>query len=127
MREAIEYKVRENGPATKPAEVQSIIRLGGGRGELAPRQLGDQPCHAMRELLEDGLVRNGVITEQGLEALEPYRVKRAVFIAAYYNLMNNAIARMASVFERYEEVVVVGPMIFYPGGEIVRDSFIILR
>jgi len=29
-----------------------------------------------------GLMQNGVITEAGLEALEPYRVQRAVFIAA---------------------------------------------
>ena len=34
------------------------------------------------ELAEEGLVKGGVITQKGLEALEPYRVKRAVFIAA---------------------------------------------
>ncbi len=36
----------------------------------------------MTELSENGLIENGVITEKGLDALEPYRVKRAVFIAA---------------------------------------------
>lgn len=36
----------------------------------------------MSELSENGLVSGGKITEKGMEALEPYRVKRAVFIAA---------------------------------------------
>ncbi|MDE7300674.1 MAG: winged helix-turn-helix transcriptional regulator, partial [Clostridia bacterium] len=36
----------------------------------------------LKELLELGYVNDGVITERGLSALEPYRVKRAVFIAA---------------------------------------------
>lgn len=34
------------------------------------------------ELTELGYIRDGAITEAGLEALEPYRVKRAVFMAA---------------------------------------------
>ncbi len=34
------------------------------------------------ELSEKKLVENGCITEKGLQALEPYRVKRAIFIAA---------------------------------------------
>lgn len=33
-------------------------------------------------LMEHGYVANGALTAAGLEALEPYRVKRAVFIAA---------------------------------------------
>lgn len=33
-------------------------------------------------LIEEGYVADGLITPKGLEALEPYRVKRAVFIAA---------------------------------------------
>ena len=37
---------------------------------------------ALSELGELGLVDSGIITAKGLEALEPYRVKRAVFIAA---------------------------------------------
>ena len=36
----------------------------------------------IRELGEAGLIEAGRITEAGLAALEPYRVKRAVFIAA---------------------------------------------
>jgi CTP:phosphocholine cytidylyltransferase-like protein len=36
----------------------------------------------MVELTELGCVSDGTLTEQGLEALEPYRVKRAVFMAA---------------------------------------------
>ncbi|MEE0946969.1 MAG: NTP transferase domain-containing protein [Acutalibacteraceae bacterium] len=34
------------------------------------------------ELSELGFIENGTITEKGYEALEPYKVKRAVFIAA---------------------------------------------
>ena len=36
----------------------------------------------MRELADAGHVTDGRITEKGMRALEPYRVKRAVFIAA---------------------------------------------
>ena len=36
----------------------------------------------LSELTEAGLVADGAITEAGIEALEPYRVKRAVFMAA---------------------------------------------
>lgn len=36
----------------------------------------------MAELAERGLVHEGSLTAQGRDALEPYRVKRAVFIAA---------------------------------------------
>ncbi|OLA58655.1 MAG: hypothetical protein BHW37_02545 [Firmicutes bacterium CAG:272_52_7] len=34
------------------------------------------------QLTEAGMISNGNITEKGLEALEPYRVRRAIFIAA---------------------------------------------
>jgi len=34
------------------------------------------------ELTDAGLIENGTITEKGYTALEPYRVKRAIFIAA---------------------------------------------
>ena len=33
-------------------------------------------------LNDDGLIEDGVITEKGYKALEPYRVKKAIFIAA---------------------------------------------
>lgn len=36
----------------------------------------------MRELSEAGFVLDGAITAQGIDALEPYRAKRAIFIAA---------------------------------------------
>ncbi len=36
----------------------------------------------MSELKEQGLVSDGNITEEAIRALEPYRVKRAIFIAA---------------------------------------------
>lgn len=36
----------------------------------------------VRELTENGLISDGFITVQGLDALEPYRAKRVVFIAA---------------------------------------------
>lgn len=36
----------------------------------------------LSELIDLGFVTDGCITSKGLEALEPYRVKRAVFIAA---------------------------------------------
>lgn len=36
----------------------------------------------IKELTDLGFVSNGAITESGLNALEPYRAKRAVFIAA---------------------------------------------
>ena len=36
----------------------------------------------VKSLTEDGLMANGRITPAGIEALEPYRVKRAVFLAA---------------------------------------------
>lgn len=38
-------------------------------------------------------------------------------------LINDAITQMAAVFEKYEDVVVVGPVIFYPGGEIGKGFF----
>ena len=37
---------------------------------------------AMKELTESGLVADSAITNAGIDALEPYRCKRAVFIAA---------------------------------------------
>ncbi|MBO4687561.1 MAG: NTP transferase domain-containing protein [Clostridiales bacterium] len=36
----------------------------------------------IKELTEDGLIENGAVTDKGTESLEPYRAKRAVFIAA---------------------------------------------
>lgn len=39
-------------------------------------------CGAVRELSDRHLVSNGFITGEGLKALQPYRVKRAIFLAA---------------------------------------------
>lgn len=36
----------------------------------------------MQEMTEQGLIADGQITEKGMDALEPYKVQRAVFIAA---------------------------------------------
>lgn len=44
-----------------------------------PSELVD---NAKNELIECGYISNDDITESGLEALEPYRAKRAIFIAA---------------------------------------------
>ena len=56
---------------------------------LTQRQLEELTRHSLgtvnrvlKELTEAGLVSNGVITNDGVNALEPYRAKRAVFIAA---------------------------------------------
>ena len=56
---------------------------------MTQRELEKQTGHslgtinrAMRELGEAGLVRDGRITGEGFAALEPYRARRAVFIAA---------------------------------------------
>lgn len=56
---------------------------------LTQRQLEEKTGYSLgtvnkltKELTAAGYVENGAITVQGLEALEPYRAKRAVFIAA---------------------------------------------
>ena len=56
---------------------------------LTQRQLEEKVYYSLgtinrtlKELCNSGFVSNGMITKKGLEALEPYRAKRAVFIAA---------------------------------------------
>ncbi len=56
---------------------------------LTQRQLEEKTGHSLgtvnrlsKELTEAGYLKNGAVTPDGLTALEPYRVKRAVFIAA---------------------------------------------
>lgn len=56
---------------------------------LTQRKLADEmKCSVgtinkvLKDLFEKGYINNGRITEAGVEALEPYRVKRAVFLAA---------------------------------------------
>ena len=60
---------------TKGAFSKSDIarRIGRSRGTVHK---------TVRELTQSGYVKGGKVTKEGLEALEPYRVKRAVFIAA---------------------------------------------
>ena len=45
-------------------------------------QSGGNVNRLVKELVDAGLVENGKVTADGLAALEPYRVKRAVFLAA---------------------------------------------
>lgn len=58
-------------------------------GRFSQRELEERTGHSLgsvnkviKELNAEGLVANGEITDAGIEALEPYRAKRAVFIAA---------------------------------------------
>ena len=57
--------------------------------KLSQRELGKRTHYSvgtinqtLKELSAEGYIQNGVISTSGLSALEPYRVKRAVFIAA---------------------------------------------
>lgn len=59
------------------------------KGTLSQRQLGEKSGHSlgtvnrvMQELTELQYVTEGEITSAGISALEPYRAKRAIFIAA---------------------------------------------
>lgn len=66
-----------------------LTRLASETGSVTQRELCRRTGlslgsvnRTLRELSEDGLIDDGKITEAGFLALEPYRVKRAVFIAA---------------------------------------------
>lgn len=66
-----------------------LSTLATGNGKLSQRQLEDKCGHSLgtinkvlKELSEQGLVKDSHITQSGYDALEPYRAKRAVFIAA---------------------------------------------
>ena len=55
---------------------------------LSQRRLEEETGYSLgtinktvKELAEKGFLENGRITRAGLDALEPYRAKRAVFIA----------------------------------------------
>lgn len=63
--------------------------LATSRLSLTQRQLEEKTGYSLgtvnkvsKELTDFGYIENGGITNSGLNALEPYRVKRAVFIAA---------------------------------------------
>lgn len=58
-------------------------------GTLTQRKLEETTRHSLstinrvcKTLTENGLIKDGKITDEGIEALEPYRAKRAIFIAA---------------------------------------------
>ena len=58
-------------------------------GKLSQRDLEEKTGYslgsvnkAVKELSAEGYLEDGLITKQGVAALEPYRVKRAIFIAA---------------------------------------------
>ena len=66
-----------------------LVALEGAKEALTQRDLEKITEYSLgtinkvyRELDTDGLVEGGRITAKGIEALEPYRAKRAVFIAA---------------------------------------------
>lgn len=66
-----------------------LVALAEANGALTQRELEKETGHSLgsinrtvKELMEAGLVAEGVITNQGLSALETYKAKRAIFIAA---------------------------------------------
>lgn len=66
-----------------------LSALATAKTKLSQRQLESKCGHslgtinkAIHELTDAGYVENSVITQAGYDVLEPYRVKRAVFIAA---------------------------------------------
>ena len=71
----------------KQFDLLSTLAIRGG--PLTQRRLEEETGHSLgtvnrvlRELGAQGLVSEGAITPEGLAALEPYRARRAVFIAA---------------------------------------------
>ena len=66
-----------------------LSALATAKEPLTQRQLEDKTGHSlgtinkvMKEFAEQGLVENGAIPPAGIDALEPYRAKKAIFIAA---------------------------------------------
>ena len=71
----------------KQFEVLAFIE--GSENKKSQREIADKTKLSagtvnkiISELSSEGLIENGAVTEKGYEALEPYRVKRAIFIAA---------------------------------------------
>ena len=63
----------------KERKTQSVVELAESAGVT-----GEEAVSLLDELTDLGYIREGVITETGVEALEPYKTKRAIFIAAGY-------------------------------------------
>ena len=66
-----------------------LSALATAKEPLTQRQLEDRTGHSLgtinkivKEFAEAGLVTDGAITPAGIDALEPYRAKKAIFIAA---------------------------------------------
>lgn len=66
-----------------------LVALERNRCKMTQRELANEigislgsANQYIAELVKDGFIKDGEITEQGLETLESFRVKRAVFIAA---------------------------------------------
>ncbi len=66
-----------------------LTAAAGSEGPVTQRKLESRTGYSlgtvnrtMKELMEAGLMKAGAVTPEGYAALEPYRVKRAVFIAA---------------------------------------------
>ena len=75
--------------ALNQKECDLLASLAESEGRLTQRELAEKTGCALgtvnrilRQAEENGLVRDGRITPAGETALEPYRVRRAVFIAA---------------------------------------------
>lgn len=71
----------------KQFDVLSVLAT--KRGKLSQRQLEELTGHSLgtinkvlKEFTEAGLIAGGEITPAGIDALEPYRAKKAIFIAA---------------------------------------------
>ena len=71
----------------KQFDVLSVLAT--KRGKLSQRQLEELTGHSLgtinkvlKEFTEAGLIAGGEITSAGIDALEPYRAKKAIFIAA---------------------------------------------
>lgn len=70
-------------------EFDVLAALAEAHGTLTQRKLEEATRHSLstinrvcKTLSENGLIKDGKITDEGFAALEPYRAKRAIFIAA---------------------------------------------
>lgn len=76
-------------PEISKKEFDVLVALKESEDDVSQRQLEEVTGHSLstinrkiKELEEKGLVKDGKITSKGEKALEPYEVKRAIFIAA---------------------------------------------
>ncbi|MBQ0028444.1 MAG: winged helix-turn-helix transcriptional regulator, partial [Lachnospiraceae bacterium] len=70
-------------------EFDILVALAETKEELSQRDIEEITGHSLstvnrklKDLVDKGYVENGKITAKGIEILEPYKVRRAVFIAA---------------------------------------------